>query len=73
MDVCLCLCEVGLRTSMAVGRRANWKGGEMGRQTEENDEKVVVGHGLTQSAVDQSAVQPVAVDYTCTMSDNDGR
>ena len=32
---------------MAVGRRAKWKGGEMGRQTEENDEKVVVvvGHG----------------------------
>ena len=30
---------------MAVSRRANWKGGEMGRQTEENDEKVVVGHG----------------------------
>ena len=30
---------------MAVGRRANWKGGEMVRQTDENDEKVVVGHG----------------------------
>ena len=30
---------------MAAGRRAYWKGGEMGRQTEENDEKVVVGHG----------------------------
>ena len=28
---------------MAVNRRANWKGGEIGRQTEENDEKVVVG------------------------------
>ena len=27
---------------MTVGRRANWKGGEIGRQTEENDEKVVV-------------------------------
>ena len=25
-------------------RRANWKGEEMDRQTEENDEKVVVGH-----------------------------
>ena len=37
------LMEVGLRTSMAVGRRAYWKGGEMGRQTEKNDEKVVVG------------------------------
>ena len=24
---------------MAVGRRANGKGGEVGRQTEENDEK----------------------------------
>ena len=45
MDVCLCRCEVGLRTSKAVGRRANWKRGEMGRQTEENHEKVVVGHG----------------------------
>ena len=30
---------------MAAGLRAYWKGGEMGRQTEENDEKVVVGHG----------------------------
>ena len=30
---------------MAVGRQANWKGGEVGRQTEENDEMVVVGHG----------------------------
>ena len=58
---------------MVVGRRANWKGGEMGRQTEENDEKVVVGHGGTQSAVDESAVQPVAVDYTCTMSDSECR
>ena len=29
----------------AVGRQANGKGGEVGRQTEENDEKVVVGHG----------------------------
>ena len=28
---------------MAVGRRVNWNGGEMGRQTEENDDKVVVG------------------------------
>ena len=28
---------------MSVGRRAKWKEGEMGRQTEENDEKVVVG------------------------------
>ena len=28
-----------------MDRRANGKGGEMGRQTEENDEKVVVGHG----------------------------
>ena len=43
-----------------MGRRANWKGGEVGRETEENDEKVVVGHGLNQSAVDKSAVQPVA-------------
>ena len=31
--------------SKAVGRRANEKGGEMGRQTEENDKKVVVRHG----------------------------
>ena len=45
MDVGLCLCEVGLRTSKAVGRPANGKGGEVGRQTEENDEKVVVGQG----------------------------
>ena len=30
---------------MAVGRRANGNGGEMGRQTEENDEKIVVRHG----------------------------
>ena len=30
MDVCLCLCEVGLRTSKAVSRRANEKGGEVG-------------------------------------------
>ena len=30
---------------MVVCRRANGKGGEMGRQTEENDEKVVVRHG----------------------------
>ena len=28
-----------------MGRRANRKGGEMGRQTEENDDKVVVRHG----------------------------
>ena len=45
----------------------------MGRQIEENDEKVVVGRGGTQSAVDRSAVQLVAVYYTCTMSDNEGR
>ena len=32
-------------TSVAVGRRANGKGGEIGRRTEENDEKVVVRHG----------------------------
>ena len=32
-------------TSKAVGRRANGKGGEVGRQTDENNEKVVVGHG----------------------------
>ena len=43
---------------MAVGRRANWNGAEIGRQTEENDEKVVMGHGLTLSAVDKSAVEP---------------
>ena len=30
---------------MAAGLRAYWKGGEMGRQTEENDEKVVEGQG----------------------------
>ena len=35
---------------MAVGRRAKGKGREMGRQTEENDEKVVVRHGSTQNA-----------------------
>ena len=29
----------------SVGRRANLNGGEVGRLTEENDEKVVVGHG----------------------------
>ena len=51
MDVRLCWCEVGLRTSKAVGRRANWKGGEVGRQTEENDEEVVVGHAVDKSAV----------------------
>ena len=39
MGVCLCRCEVELRTRKAVGRRANGKGGEVGRQTEENDEK----------------------------------
>ena len=39
------LCEIGLRTIKAVGRRANGNGGEVGRQTEENDEKVVVEHG----------------------------
>ena len=32
-----------MRTSKAVGRRANGKGGEVDRQTEENDEKGVVG------------------------------
>ena len=32
------------------------EGGEMGRQTEENDEKVVAGRGWNQSAVDKSAV-----------------
>ena len=32
-----------MRTSKAVGRRANGMEGEVGRQTEENDEKVVVG------------------------------
>ena len=31
--------------SKAVGRLANGKGGEVGRQTEENDKKVVVGPG----------------------------
>ena len=30
---------------MAAGLRAYWKGGDMGRHTEEIDEKVVVGHG----------------------------
>ena len=40
-DVCLCGCEVGLRTSETAGERANGKGGEMGPKTEENDEKVV--------------------------------
>ena len=45
MDVCLCRYEVGLRTSRAVGRRAKGKGGEVDRQAEENDEKVVVRHG----------------------------
>ena len=45
MDVCLCLSEVGLRTSKAVDRRENGKRGKVGRQTEENDEKVVVRHG----------------------------
>ena len=30
---------------MALGRRANWNGGEVGLQTEENDETVVVEHG----------------------------
>ena len=34
-----------MRTSKTVGRRANWKSGEVGRQTKENDEQVVVGHG----------------------------
>ena len=41
-EVCL---DGWLSTSKAVGRRANGKGGEVGRQTEENDEKVVMGHG----------------------------
>ena len=31
--------------SEAAGGRANGKEGEMGRQKEENDEKVVVRHG----------------------------
>ena len=31
-----------MRTSKAVGLRANGKGGEIRRQTEKNDEKVVV-------------------------------
>ena len=45
MDVCLCLCDVRLSTSKAVRRRANGKGEEVGRQTEKNDEKVVMWHG----------------------------
>ena len=45
-----------MRTSKAVGRRANWKRGEVGRQTEENDEQVVVGHGLTEVQLIRCAV-----------------
>ena len=45
MGVCLCRCEVGLMTSKAVDRRANGKEGEIDRQTEESDEKVVMEHG----------------------------
>ena len=43
MGACLCCGEVGLRTIKAMNRRANGRGGEMGRQTEENDEKVGMG------------------------------
>ena len=43
MDLCLCCGEVGLKTNKAVDRRENGKE-EVCRQTEENDEKVVVGH-----------------------------
>ena len=32
-------------TSEAAGEGANGKEGDMGRKTEENDEKVVVRHG----------------------------
>ena len=49
-----------MSTSKAVGRQVNRKGGEVGLQTEENDEKVVVRHGGSQSAVNKSAVQPIA-------------
>ena len=41
---------------MAAGRRAYWKGGEMGRQTEENDEKVVVV-GMVEPRVVEPRVQ----------------
>ena len=59
--------------SKAVGRRANWKGGEMGRQIEENNEKVVVGMVETKVQLIRASCSQLRVDYTCTMSDYEGR
>ena len=61
-----------MRTSKAVGRRANGKGGEMGRQTEENDEKVVMGMVEPIVQLIRAPCGQLQVDYTCTMSDNKG-
>ena len=56
-----------------MGRRANWNGGEVGRQAEENDEKLVVGMVETKVQLIRAPCSPLWVDYTYTMSDNKGR
>ena len=62
-----------MKTSKAVGRRANWKGGEMGRKIEKNDEKVVVGMVEPKVQLIRAPCCQLRVDYTYTMSDNKGR
>ena len=59
-----------LRTSKAVGRRANGKGGEVGRQTEKNDEKIVVGMVEPKMQLVREPCSQLRINYTCTMSDN---
>ena len=59
--------------SVAVGRRANGKAGEVVRQTEENDEKIVVGMFEPKVQLIREPCSQLRVDYTCTMSDNKGR
>ena len=62
-----------MRTSKAVGRRTNGKGGEVGQLTEKNDEKVVVGMVEPKVQLIRAPCSQLQVDYTCTMSDNEGR
>ena len=62
-----------MRTSKAVDRRANWKEEEVSRQTEENNEKVVVGMIEPRVQFIRAPCSQLGVDYTCTMSDNTDR
>ena len=55
------------------GPTANGKGGEMGRHTEENDEKVVLGHVEPKVQLIRAPCGQLRVYYTCTTSGNKGR